>query len=95
VFDPPHLIHAGDNSYMAIKYGKMEDYNWKDTLYKGFSQCMRVLKPYGTLIFKWSEYQIPTSEVIKAIGQQPLFGHISGKASKTHWMTFMKLPSTE
>lgn len=53
---------------------------------------MRVLDDYGVLIFKWSEVQIPTSKVIEAIGQKPLFGHISGKKSNTHWMTFMRFP---
>lgn len=89
VFDPPHFIRAGDNSYMAIKYGKLEG-EWRQVLHNGFWECMRVLDDYGTLIFKWNETQIPTSEVIKAIGAEPLFGHISGKAAKTHWMTFMK-----
>lgn len=25
VFDPPHLIHAGDNSWLAKKYGKLDE----------------------------------------------------------------------
>lgn len=92
VFDPPHLVRAGDDAYMAIKYGKLPK-QWQAVLRDGFNECMRVLDDYGTLIFKWNEYQIPTNDVIEAIGQQPLFGHISGKAAKTHWMTFIKLPS--
>lgn len=91
VFDPPHLIRVGDDAYMAIKYGRLGA-DWKSVLHDGFQECMRVLKPNGTLIFKWSEVQIPTREVINAIGQDPLFGHISGKKMNTHWMTFMKLP---
>jgi len=91
IWDPPHLIRAGEKSYMGIKYGCL-DKNWQETLRLGYSELMRVLKPYGTLIFKWNETQVPTSEVIMAIGQEPLFGHISGRTSKTHWMTFMKLP---
>ncbi len=74
---------------MKIKYGKLKS-NWKETLKKGFLECMRVLKPGGTMIFKWNEYQIPVKDVLAAIGQKPLFGHRSGKASKTHWMTFLK-----
>lgn len=89
VFDPPHLIRAGEDSYMKTKYGKL-DKDWKQTLRAGFSECMRVLRPGGTLIFKWNEYQISVKEVIQAIGENPLFGHRSGKASKTHWMTFLK-----
>jgi hypothetical protein len=51
---------------------------------------MRVLRPGGTLIFKWSEYQIPVKDVLEAIKQMTLFGHRSGRASKTHWMVFMR-----
>ena len=39
--------------------------------------------------------KIKTREVIQAIGQEPLFGHISGAKSKTHWMAFMKHPEEE
>lgn len=90
VFDPPHLIRAGDDSYMATKYGKLPK-EWPQVLHDGFAECMRVLKPNGTLIFKWNEYQVPVKDVISAIGEKPLFGHRSGKASKTHWMVFMKV----
>ena len=89
VFDPPHLIRAGDHAYMAVKYGKLGG-DWREVLRDGFSECMRVLKPNGTLIFKWNETQISTTEVITAIGHSPLFGHRSGRLAKTHWMTFMK-----
>ena len=91
VFDPPHLEKVCDNAWMKKKYGRLEG-DWRGELRKGFEECMRVLKPCGTLIFKWSEVQIPTREVINAIGQEPLFGHKSGKQAKTHWMTFMKFP---
>jgi hypothetical protein len=89
VFDPPHLIRGGETAWIIKKYGRLSE-NWREDLSKDFSECMRVLKANGTLIFKWSEIQISTSEVIKAIGCQPLFGHISGKANKSHWMAFMK-----
>ena len=56
----------------------------------GFSECMRVLKPDGVLIFKWNEYDIPADKVWRAIGQRPLFGHHSGKKSLTFWGVFMK-----
>lgn len=94
VFDPPHLRWAGETSWLALKYGRLDD-NWPEMLRDGFSECMRVLDDYGTLIFKWNAYQIPTKKVIEAIGQQPLFGNRSGKAGKTHWMAFMKLPKED
>ncbi|OXB94894.1 SAM-dependent methyltransferase [Parageobacillus galactosidasius] len=86
VFDPPHLIKVGENSWLAKKYGKLDE-NWRDDLAKGFKECMRVLKPNGTLIFKWNEEQIPLKEVLKCFDKKPLFGN---KRSKTHWLVFMK-----
>lgn len=90
VFDPPHLIKVGDTSWLAQKYGKLSKDNWQDTIKQGFDECMRVLKPNGTLIFKWNETDIKTSDIIKVIGKEPLFGHKSGKREKTHWLCFMK-----
>lgn len=91
VFDPPHLIHIGDNAWMAKKYGKLPS-EWEQYLQDGFAECWRVLRPYGTLIFKWNEYQIPVKKVIEAIGKEPLYGHKSGRKSLTHWLAFVKLP---
>ena len=86
VFDPPHLKNAGNNSWLAQKYGILST-NWRQDISQGFRECMRVLKPYGTLIFKWNEEQIKLSEVLKAIAYKPLFGN---RRSKTHWLCFMK-----
>ena len=86
VFDPPHLLKAGENSWLAKKYGKLEE-TWPFDIRQGFSECMRVLKPFGTLIFKWNEDQIKLNEVLDAIGYEPLFGD---KRAKTHWLVFMK-----
>lgn len=86
VFDPPHLIKVGENSWLAKKYGKLDE-NWRDDLAKGFKECMRVLKKNGTLIFKWNEDQVPLKEVLKCFDKKPLFGN---KRSKTHWLVFMK-----
>jgi hypothetical protein len=89
VFDPPHLKTVGNNSWLYLKYGRLED-NWPTMLREGFNECMRVLDNYGVLIFKWSEIQIPLRDVLKAIGQEPLFGNRGGKHDKTHWLCFMK-----
>ncbi len=92
VFDPPHLLHAGKNGYMAKKYGRLDN-NWRTDLKAGFDECMRVLKPNGTLIVKWNEDKIKTSELIKVFGSEPLYGHKTLQTSKTIWMAFMKLPT--
>jgi SAM-dependent methyltransferase len=87
VFDPPHLINAGDKSWLATKYGKLNK-NWKEELKKGVQECFRVLKNNGVLIFKWNEEQIKISEILKLSSVKPLFGNQRGK---THWMVFIKL----
>lgn len=89
VFDPPHLKNIGKNSWMAKKYGKLEE-DWENTIKDGFDECMRVLKPNGILIFKWNETDFSVSKIIEVIGCIPLFGHKSGKREKTHWLCFMK-----
>lgn len=89
VFDPPHLIKANDTAWLVKKYGKLDE-NWPQMIHDGFWECMRVLKPDGVLIFKWSEFDIPADKVWKAIGQKPLFGHHSGKKSNTFWGCYMK-----
>ena len=90
VFDPPHLTEAKDTAWLVKKYGKLDE-NWQQMLHDGFAECMRVLKPDGVLIFKWSEFNIPADAVWQAIGCKPLFGHRSGKKSNTFWGCFMKI----
>ena len=89
VFDPPHLERLGKDSWTAAKYGQLLP-GWRDDLRLGFAECFRVLKPGGTLIFKWNEDQIPVSEVLALTPEKPLFGHKSGRLSKTHWIAFIK-----
>lgn len=89
VFDPPHLNKLGTESWMAKKYGVLEK-TWEEDIKKGFDECIRVLEPHGTLIFKWNENQIKVNQIIKIIQTTPLFGHKSGKSANTHWMAFMK-----
>lgn len=89
VFDPPHLVRAGTSSWLAAKYGTLGK-DWREDLRQGFAECFRVLKPEGVLIFKWSEVQVPTKEVLALTDARPLFGHPSGKRGGTHWITFMK-----
>jgi len=90
VFDPPHLKKLGKNTWMAQKYGVLLP-TWETDIKAGFDECMRVLEPFGVLIFKWNEAQINLNQVLKVIDKQPLFGHTSGKHGKTIWMCFMKI----
>ena len=94
VFDPPHLIKVGDSAWLAKKYGKLKN-DWEPMIHDGFWECMRVLKPNGTLIFKWAETDIPVKKILDTIQCQPLYGHKSGKQAHTHWMCFMKFSEDE
>ena len=86
VFDPPHLINLGENSWMAKKYGRLQE-GWQNDIKQGFEECMRVLEPHGILVFKWNEEQIKVKDILAAINYKPLFGD---RRSKTLWMVFMK-----
>ena len=89
VFDPLHLTANGASGWLAKKYGKLGD-DWRADIRKGFQECFRVLKPFGTLIFKWNEHEIPVREILALTEAAPLFGNRCGKTAKTHWIVFMK-----
>lgn len=91
-FDPPHLVRAGPRSWLAAKYGKLSD-DWRVDLAAGFSECFRVLKPEGVLVFKWNETQVKLREVVVLTPEKPLFGQVSGHKGMTHWLVFMKAPA--
>ena len=91
VFDPPQMLYAGRGGQMALHYTVLPK-DWQPLIRDGFAECWRVLDDYGTLIFKWSEHDISVKKVIDTIGREPLYGHKSGRASKTHWMAFVKMP---
>lgn len=89
IFDPPHLIRNGANGWQAKKYGKLPK-EWRDTIRQGFAECFRVLRPGGTLIFKWNEHDVPVSRILELTPERPLIGQKCGKSAKTHWLIFMK-----
>lgn len=60
---------------------------WPNEFHKAFQEIMRVLKPTGTMLFKWNEDQIPIKKVFEAFGQQPILGDMK---SKTKWSVFIK-----
>lgn len=89
VFDPPHLVRNGTSGWLAKKYGKLGA-DWREELRRGFSECFRVLKANGTLVFKWNENDIPVSEVLRLTRERPLFGNRSGRTAMSHWIVFQK-----
>lgn len=92
VFDPPHLERLGKSSWIRAKYGALFP-TWREDIAAGFEECFWVLKPHGTLIFKWNEDQIPVADILALTPHKPLYGHRSGRCSKTHWIAFMKAPT--
>lgn len=93
VFDPPHMLGLSEASWMRKKYGVLDDSSWRDDIRQGFSECFRVLKHGGTLIFKWNEVCIPLAEILSCTPQTPVLGHPSGRKMQTHWMLFIKTNS--
>jgi SAM-dependent methyltransferase len=89
VMDPPHIQRSGPDGRMTKRYGYMSG-EWREMLRKGFAECFRVLRPEGTLIFKWCEVQFPVKEILELSPVPPLFGHQSGKRMNTHWIAFLK-----
>ncbi|GHU78706.1 methyltransferase [Clostridia bacterium] len=92
VFDPPHITHGGDNAWMVKKYGKLPP-DWESLIRDGFTECWRVLKINGTLVFKWSAVDIPLAKVLKIIGRKPLYGqrvHSTPQGRESHWLCYVK-----
>ena len=90
IFDPPHLARAGTKGWQAKKYGVLDRSTWRDDLTAGFSECFRVLKPGGVLIFKWNETQIPRLPDPRANPSAAPRRTPVGKQMNTHWITFIK-----
>lgn len=91
VWDPPHVARHNNKSWMSEKYGMLCPDTWEEDLRTGFSECWRVLKFNGVLVFKWSEANFSVQEVLKLFPEKPLFGHTTGKSGSTKWMCFMKI----
>lgn len=92
IFDPPHLT-CGKTSFMYYKYGTLFSETWAADLREGFAECFRVLKPGGTLIFKWSDSFKPLSAVLALSPEKPLLYSVTPSRSKkwnTYFVVFFK-----
>lgn len=89
VFDPPHFKRNGSKGWMNAKYGTLTD-EWETDLRKGFKEGFRVLKPNGTLVFKWNENEISLSKILSLTDKKPLFGNKYGKNYESHFIVFIK-----
>lgn len=86
IFDPPHLLKVGVNSWLCKKYGKLSE-SWPVEIKQGFRECMRVLKPEGTLIFKWATRDIKLKQILEVIETKPIIFH---KNNNTFFLVFHK-----
>lgn len=92
VFDPPHLIHAGRNSWLVKKYGRLDKETYQAKLHAGLEELWRVLALDGTLLFKWSDSQISFKEVLSCFDHKPILGDQRGH---TRWFVFIKPNESE
>ena len=74
------------NSWLVKKYGKLSE-NWSADIKKGFDECMRILKPEGTLVFKWSTKDISFKQILDVIKVKPIIFH---KNNNTFFLVFHK-----
>ena len=94
IWDPPHIDHAGPNHWIRNKYGCAEKETWETDLKAGFDECMRVLRPGGVLILKWSDVQLKIKKVLEIVGQNPVIGD-RGKGPNCIWCFFYKEEAIE
>lgn len=92
VWDPPHMVDLKASAWYAKAYGSLDSSNWREVIRAGFCECWRVLKPCGTLVFKWAEVNIPSPEILALLPVKPMYGQHCGKKAGTHWMIFFKEP---
>lgn len=89
IFDPPHRVAQAMTGNLLKFYGILNG-EWRDMLRRGFAECFRVLRPEGTLVFKWCESNVPLREILELTPEKPLIGNRKAATAKTHWVLFLK-----
>lgn len=87
LFDPPHMLHCGEGSWLFKKSGALDRERWCADLKAGFTECMRVLRPGGTMLFKWNTYQVNLAALQQCFPCSPKFVSHQGK---TYHFIFIK-----
>jgi SAM-dependent methyltransferase len=96
VFDPPHEIREGGmeslTGHVVKKYGALHAETWQEDIRAGFEELWRVLRPGGTLAFKFADNSADWNEVLELAPTDPLFGTTNRKRTgvETRWFVFYK-----
>lgn len=96
VFDPPHFVREDGMKQLTgtinRQYGALRAETWQGDLRNGFTELWRVLRPGGTLAFKFNNGDIPFEDVLGVLPEDPLFGTVTRKKknSETRWFIFYK-----
>lgn len=96
VFDPPHEVREDGMKHLSghvlKKYGALHAETWQRDLRAGFEELWRVLKPGGTLVFKFADRSVDFEDVLALAPTEPLFGTMTKKTSRceNRWFVFYK-----
>jgi SAM-dependent methyltransferase len=96
VFDPPHIMKENGmqnlSGYVEKSYGALHAETWQHDIKKGFQELWRVLRPGGTLVFKFSDNAVDFKEVLELAPTDPLLGTMTKKNNQceNRWFVFYK-----
>lgn len=94
-FDPPHRITDGGMAALSgvieTKYGALRAETWQADLKSSFVELWRVLRPRGTLTFKWADVHKSHDDVLSQLPESPLYGVTTEKKrAEVKWWVFHK-----
>jgi len=75
---------------IETKYGALRAETWQSDLRRGFNEMWRVLRPGGTLTFKWADVHKSHDDVLGELEIEPLYGTTTKKGTKVKWWVFHK-----
>lgn len=96
VFDPPHEVREDGmerlSGVVLKKYGALHAETWQEDLRAGFDELWRVLRPGGTLVFKFANRGVDFEEILRLAPVDPLLGTMTKKTSRceNRWFVFYK-----
>jgi SAM-dependent methyltransferase len=95
VFDPPHAVRSDGmetlRGVVTRQYGALHAETWQSDLERGFEELFRVLRPGGTLVFKFADESADFKTVLSLAPIDPLFGTtVTNGNVETRWFVFYK-----